>query len=254
MSTVSVERSGCHLATVTLNRPDKLNALSASMFFELKAALEELEMDQDVRAIVLTGAGKGFCAGHDLNDVTTITSLPVSASISQIEREIGCLTKVRSLGKPVIAAINGATRGGGLSLATACAIRIASENATFGNSFIDLDLCGADAGLSWTLPRLIGYGPATELMLTGRVIDAPEAQRLGLVMDVVKPDELLARAYQVAEQIARHHPLAVRLTQDAIDASATLSFPEAIALEARYQVMSLLTPEATQRRNEFLDS
>lgn len=253
MADIKVERSAERVATVTLNRPAKMNALSATMFFELKAALEELEMDDAIGAIVLTGAGKGFCAGHDLNDVGTITDLPVNAGVSQIEKEIGCLTKVRSCGKPVIAAVNGTARGGGLSLATACAIRIASDDASFGNAFIDLDLCGADAGLSWTLPRLIGYGAATELMLTGRTIGAEEALRLGLVTDVTAPDKLLDRAHEIAEQIAAHHPLAVRLTQDAIDAAASIGFADAITLEARLQLMSLMTPEARARRAEFLN-
>lgn len=253
MKTITVERDDCRVATVTLNRPSKLNALSAPMFFELRDSLDELEMDDRVGAVVLTGAGTAFCAGHDLNDVTTITGLPVNGAVSQIEREIGCLTKVRSMGKPVIAAVNGTARGGGLSLAAACAIRIAGENASFGNAFINLDLCGADAGLSWTLPRLVGYGAATELMLSGRVIDAHEALRLGLVTEVVSQDKLLPRAQEMAQRIATHHPLALRLTQDAIDASASTGFAEAIAMEARFQIMSLMTPEARRRREEFLN-
>src|SRR6476661_10959163 len=177
------------IAVLTLNRPEKLNALNYELVEELHAALNGVGANNDCRVVVLTGAGRGFCSGLDLADPNPAqagdgTEFPRSGMRWQ-ERIANLTAKIHRLRQPVIAAVNGAAYGGGFGIALACDIRIASTSARFCSQFIKLGLGGCDIGVSYTLPRIVGAGPAFDLILTARAVDAPEALRLGLVTRVV---------------------------------------------------------------------
>jgi enoyl-CoA hydratase/carnithine racemase len=192
------------VAVLTLNRPERMNGWGgglATMFYE---RLDDAEADPNVRAIVLTGSGRAFCAGADMGDLTTISAATVDAAA---DTDVGKLVGARhphfvmTMRKPVIAAINGACAGMGLTMALACDVRFAADGAKFTTSFARRGLI-AEYGISWILPRVVGRGVALDLLLSGRVFFADEAARLGLVNDVVAPDELLPRAIAYAEDIA----------------------------------------------------
>lgn len=252
VSSVTVTRPEDGVALLTLDRPERRNALMAAVFEDLSIALTELDLDEDVRAIVVTGAGDSFCAGHDLDEVEKQDGLAVSPRLRQLERDVVRLVKVRTSATPTIAAINGAARGGGMSLAFACDMRVASTAASLGVGYIDIDLCSGDAGLSWTLTRLVGHGLAAELMLTGRIVNGVEAASMRLVNQVVSPDELLPTAIGMARQIASHSSLAVQLTKRTINAAESLSFEDALLVENLAQAIALDSPEARQRVSAFL--
>lgn len=218
------------VAVLTLNRPDRLNALNPRLLGELVDALAEARADDSAHVLILTGVGRGFCVGPDLEQVQP-------AQLSQNgHKGYGAPPEVHlilsrtlplmlaDLGKPTIAAVNGLAVGGGLGLALACDIRIASEAARFSSLLIQRALA-PDSGTSYWLPRLVGFARAAELMYTGEMIDAREAERIGLVSRVVPPDNLLAAATGLAGRIAAGPPLALRLTRDLLQASreATLA-------------------------------
>ena len=190
-SAVTVTEASPGIALVTLNRPDRLNAMNYDLVRGLYDACDELAADRTCRVVVLTGAGRGFCAGLDL---TEGASPPEAAGLGRAQAGMtvqkliaGLVPKMRALPQPVIAAVNGAASGGGLALALASDVRIAAASARFNVAFIRVGLSGCDIGVSWMLPRLIGASRAFELLLTGRLIDAAEADRIGLVTRVV-PD------------------------------------------------------------------
>lgn len=194
--TLRVERTRPGIATVTLSRPDRLNALSWEMVSELDAALAEIGRDREVRVVILTGEGRGFCAGIDIKQPDAVGSGdgdPIAVYHRQ-EAVAGLATRLRSLPQPVVAAVNGAAAGGGLALALAADVRVCTTAARFNVAFVKIGLSGCDIGVSYLLPRIVGFGIASELMLTGRMVEADEAARIGLVNRVVEPDELLAAA------------------------------------------------------------
>lgn len=194
------------VAVVTLNRPERMNGWGGGLATTFYTRMDDAETDPAVRAVVVTGSGRAFCAGADMGDLTAIsTATTDTASGTDVGKLVGArhphfLTTMR---KPVIAAINGACAGMGLTLALACDVRFAADGAKFTTSFARRGLI-AEYGISWLLPRLVGTGVAMDLLLSARVILADEAARLGLVNDVVAPDELLARAIAYAEDIAAH--------------------------------------------------
>ena len=198
MDTLLVDQPHEGVTRITLDRPERLNAMNATLIAELHQALAGIAIDRSCRVVVLTGAGRGFCAGIDL---AGYGEAPGSAELDRVGATFATQTHiaqlvplVRSLPQPVIAAVNGAAAGGGLALALASDVRIASRSARFNVAFVRLGLSGCDIGVSWLLPRLIGASRAWELMLTGRIIDAEEADRIGLVLRVVPDDELMAAA------------------------------------------------------------
>jgi enoyl-CoA hydratase/carnithine racemase len=192
------------VAVLTLNRPDRMNGWGGGLAATFYERLDDAEADPGVRAIVVTGSGRAFCAGADMGDLTTISAATVDAAAgTDVGKLVGarhphCLMSMR---KPVIAAINGACAGMGLTLALACDVRFAAEGAKFTTSFARRGLI-AEYGISWILPRVVGTGVAMDLLLSGRVLLADEAARLGLVNDVMAPDDLLPRAIAYAEDIA----------------------------------------------------
>jgi enoyl-CoA hydratase len=252
-SKILVERFDDGHALVTLNRPDRLNALDEQMFAELDLLYDNLDADPSVRAIVITGAGRGFCSGADL---TTIAGMP-SATVPEIYRiqSAGArtLTRAREISTPVIAAVNGPASGGGLALALAADIRIASPAAFFNVAFVRLGLTGCDVGVSWMLPRIVGLGHASEMMLTGRRVDAGEAQRMGLVNRVVAADELLSAACETAGLIAANSPFGVALTKEGLQLAVDApSLQAAIAIENRSQVLASRTSDMAEAVSAFV--
>ena len=220
------------VGTVTLDRPDALNALTVPLKEELVATFRAFASDDAVRAIVLTGAGRAFCAGQDLHERLQPDAQPLADEIRA--RYNPLIRAMRALPKPIVAAVNGVAAGAGASLAFACDIRIAAEDASFLLAFGRVGLI-PDSGATWLLPRLIGGAKAAELALTTDPLNAADAERLGLVARVVPTADLLPQAHALAERLAAAAPVALALTKEALERSWTASFEEQLELEADLQ-------------------
>jgi enoyl-CoA hydratase/carnithine racemase len=222
---------------------------------ELHDALNDLTADHSVQAVVLTGAGRGFCAGIDMRDFgpsMLAASAPALDRMRFQEKMAALAEAVRALPQPVIAAVNGPCVGAGLALCLAADIRICSTAASFGNAAILLGLSGAEMGMSYHLPRIVGTSVAADWMLTGRTVSAIEADRRGLVSEVIEPDALSDRAVELASLIASHAPLGARLTKRALQVNTdATSLASAMELENRNQVISHATDEAAERRKKW---
>lgn len=253
--TLALERPCDGVAIVRLNRPQQLNAINEAMQAELRDALGDVAADQAVRAVVLTGAGRGFCAGIDMRDFGPSmleASAPALDRMRFQERMAALAEAVRALPQPVIAAVNGPCVGAGFALCLAADIRICSAAASFGNAAILLGLSGAEMGMSYHLPRIVGTSVAADWMLTGRTVSATEADRRGLVSEVVEPDRLAGRAVELASLIAGHAPLGAQLTKRALQVNTdAASLSSAMELENRNQVISHATDEAAERRKKW---
>jgi enoyl-CoA hydratase/carnithine racemase len=253
-NTIQVERFDDGHALVTLNRPDRLNAIDDQMFRELDQAYTELDDEQAVRAIVLTGAGRGFCAGLDLAEAAGLPAMTVPQMYRAQAAGARTLTRAREISTPVIAAVNGPASGGGLALALAADVRIAAPEAFFNVAFVRLGLTGCDVGVSWLLPRVVGLGHASEMMLTGRRVTADEAAHMGLVNRVVPAGELLDAACAVASQIAANSPFGVALTKEGLQlAIDSPSLQAALAIENRNQVLASRTADMTEALTAFME-
>ena len=249
-SLVRVERPSEHVAVVTLDRPDVLNALSIDLAIELDRTLVEVGDDNAVRVVVLTGAGRAFCSGLDLKDygvVPNIDGLQVGQIAQRSMRVYSRLvTTIRGLRQPVIAAVNGLAYGGGMCLAMACDLRFAAPSATFNATGIVNGLTSTEMAAAWLLPRQIGSTHANDLLFTGRVVEAEEALRIGLVSRVV--DDVADEALSTAERMAEFSPYGLAMTKDVVWANLEIgSLAAAIELEDRNQLMLGFTdnlPEA----------
>ncbi len=242
------------IAVLTLNRPDTLNALSYELVEDLHSALDAIAVDNICRVVVLTGAGRGFCSGLDLSapsppEAGGGTEFPRSGMRWQ-ERIANLTAKIHRLRQPVIAAVNGAAYGGGFGIALACDLRIASTSARFCTQFIRLGLGGCDIGVSYTLPRIVGAGPAFDLILTARAVDADEALRLGIVSRLA--DNVTEEAVAIAETLCGFGKFGVESTKQVLWANLDASSMEAaLHLENRSQVLSTTTGELTQATSAF---
>ncbi len=234
---------------VTVNRPEKMNALNIQTRRELLDAFEELRSDESVRVAVITGAGdKAFIAGADIGDFAGKTALEQR----EIMRSSRAFDLMEEFPKPVIAMINGYALGGGCELAMACDIRIASSIAKFGQPEIKLGIMPGGGGTQ-RLPRLVGEGKAMELILTGDIIDAEEAMRLGLVNHVVPPDQLEARTLEVAKKIAAMSPVALSLIKTAVKAAARLDLRAGLDLELDLFALSFSSEDKEEGVRAFLE-
>jgi len=217
MGFVLIDKPRPHVTLVTLNRPERMNAMAFDVMVPFREALEEVSLDNDTRVVVITGAGRGFCSGADLEDSGHVPNIAGLTRPGIARRAVGILDDVilpiRKMHQPVIGAVNGAAIGGGFCLAVACDIRIASEAAYFRAAGINNGLTASELGISYLLPRAIGSSRAFELMLTGRDVDADEAGRIGLVSRVVAPDALLDACYETAERIIGFSRVGVELTK-----------------------------------------
>jgi enoyl-CoA hydratase len=254
-STLILERPSDGVVVVRLNRPERLNAINETMQTELTAALADFSTDRAVRAVVLTGAGRGFCAGIDMRDFgpdVPDADAPALDRLRFQERMAALAQAVRVLPQPVIAAVNGPCVGAGFALCLAADIRISSAAASFGNAAILLGLSGAEMGMSYHLPRIVGTSVAADWMLTGRTVSAAEADRRGLVSELVEPDRLGERAIELATQIAGLAPLGVELTKRALQVNTDApNLNAALELENRNQVITHATDEAAERRKKW---
>jgi enoyl-CoA hydratase len=230
------------IARVTINRPDKLNALNVTVIAELADAAERVETDPAVSGVILTGAGtKAFVAGADISELAGQGPFEGKARALAGQQ---MMRRFERCGKPVIAAVNGFALGGGCELAMACHLRIASESARFGQPEVKLGL-GPGYGGTVRLPRLVGKGRALELLLTGDMIDAQEARRIGLVNRVVPAEQLLSESEALLRSILEHGPLAIRSVLECVETGYDLSVDEALLLEANH--FGLLSSTADMR-------
>lgn len=253
---VTLDRPRDGVAVITLNRPDKLNALSFDLVDELHGVLDEIAADVTCHVVVLTGAGRGFCSGLDLGAITGSstavgTTGPTRSMLTQ--SHIASLPiRLHRLRQPVVAAVNGIAVGGGFSLALACDIRVAAPSARFRSQFIRMGLSGCDMGSSYFLPRLVGASRAATLLLTSRDIDADEALAMGLVADVA--DDALAAAMAIADTLLDYSPFGVAMTKEVLWANVDAPSPEAaVHLENRTQTLASTGGEITEAVTAFLE-
>lgn len=240
--------AGDGIATLTVNRPDKLNALNAATMSELAAAVSEVRSRRDIAGLIVTGAGRAFVAGADIAELSKETSVSARALAMRGQR---IFRQFETSPKPVIAAINGFALGGGCELALACHIRIASEHAKFGQPEVKLGLCPGYGGTQ-RLARLIGQGRALQLLLTGETIDAAEAYRVGLVNRVVAADALINTATEMMRQILANGPLAVAACIEAVTLGLDMPLEGGLALEATHFGMLAATNDMREGTQAFL--
>ncbi|MFD3273984.1 enoyl-CoA hydratase [Paenibacillus dendritiformis] len=247
---VVVSNMGNGIVLMTLNRPESANALSIKMLEQLRDAAASCKFDRSVRCIVVTGAGeKAFCAGADLKERAGMDMNQVRRTVSLIRQSIN---DVEALPQPLIAAVNGAAVGGGMELALACDIRIASETATFALTETSLGIIPG-AGGTQRLPRLIGKGRAKELIFTARKIDAKEAWDMGLVEVVAPPESLLDKALEIAGQIVRNAPIAVAEAKFAIDKGCDADLSTGLAIEQNAYEVTIPTKDRLEGLQAFKD-
>src|SRR5712671_1301338 len=248
LETVTYEKKGA-IAYVTLNRPKVLNALNKTALAELRAAFEDARDDSSLHGVILTRAGdKSFIAGADINEVDTDT--PVQAE-ENTRRGQHLMDLIENLGKPVVAAINGFALGGGCEAALACTIRLAAETAKFGLPEVKLGIIPGYGGTQ-RLPRLIDKGVALQLILSGAMIDAQEAYRVGLVNEVVPKAELIGRAEAILNQIGANAPLSVRYALEAVNKGMETSLAEGLVLESTFVAICTSTEDKKEGTSAFL--
>ena len=238
------------VATITLDRADALNALTVPLKEELLAALARVGADPAIGAVVLTGAGRAFCAGQDLRERLEPGAAPLEVEIR--ERYNPIILAMRRLEKPIVGAINGIAAGAGASLAFACDVRIAAEGASFLLAFARVGLV-PDSGATWLLPRLVGAAKAAELALTGEALSAADAERLGLVARVVPAESVVTEAQAMAARLGSMAPRAVALTKRALESSWTASLEEQLELEAELQGIAGATTDHAEGIAAFLE-
>jgi enoyl-CoA hydratase len=258
MTTVQVSSPRPGVALITLDRPERLNAMSHELVADLHDALDGVATDRGTRVVVLTGAGRGFCAGLDLKGAGAAPGTEglgrVPAGMVGQQHIASLVPKMRALRQPVIAAVNGPAAGGGLALALASDVRLAAPAARFGVAFVRSGLSGCDIGVSWLLPRLIGASRAFELMLTGRVVDAAEADRLGLVSRVVEDRPVVDAALDVADEILANSPAGVWMTKEVMWSQLEVgSLQAGIDLENRTQIMTSMTEDLREAVTAFVE-
>jgi len=259
------------IGILTLNRPERLNALNFEMIEELHDLLGELEWNLDCRVLIITGEGRAFCSGTDLKESSLLgyeDALPEKYSdlkylnVDDVakrkmygqKRIAEVIVRLRRINQPVIAAVKGPATGGGFALAMAADIRIAGESARFNNAFINIGMSGTDVGSSYFLPRLIGLSRAAEILYTGRFVDAEEAERIGFVSRVVPDDKLLETALELAGEMLKKSPLGLRLTKEAINQNIDApSLEAALLLENRNQVVCMNTKDIFEAFTAFFE-
>jgi enoyl-CoA hydratase/carnithine racemase len=248
LQNVLYEKKG-PIAYVTINRPKVLNALNKQTIIELNEAFEDARGDSSVRAAILTGAGdKAFAAGADISELASKTAVEAEEDTRFGQ---GVTNLIENLGKPVAAAVNGFALGGGCELAMACTFRIAAESAKFGQPEVKLGVMPGYGG-SQRLPRLVGKGRATQIILSGEIIAAQEAHRIGLVNEVVPNANLIARAEEILNQIIANAPLAVRYSLEAVNKGLETSLAEGLFLEASLFALCVGTEDKTEGTSAFL--
>ena len=247
---IQISEAVDRIVTLTIARPEKLNALSAQTLEEIETALAELENNSEVGAIIFTGAGpKSFVAGADIEQLAKASPIEARQIALRGQR---VLSKIEKFPKPVIAAINGFALGGGLELAMACTIRVASTNAKLGQPEVKLGIIAGFGGTQ-RLPRLVGRGIALEMLLTGEPVTAAEAHRIGLVNHVVEPEALQGKAQEIAGKMLANAPLALALTMEAVDVGLSCGLEEGLRFEAAAFAVSAATEDKREGTSAFLE-
>ncbi len=245
------EASG--VATLTLNRPERLNALTFEVYRELREVFLALDREPGVRAIVLTGAGRAFCSGGDVEDIIGPLFERDYQGLLDFTRDTGALIlAMLRCRRPIVGALNGTVAGAGAVIAAACDVRIAAENAKIAFLFTKVGLSGADMGASWLLPRLVGLGRASELLMTGDFIDAAEAHRIGLYNRVLPQGEAFAAATQWAEKLARGPSFGLEVTKKMLLREAAMDLESALAAEVEIQAACMEDPNFREAHAAFL--
>lgn len=238
------------IATITLNRPQRMNALNEQLIAELVQVTDEVGRDDAVKAVVLTGAGRAFCAGGDVHDLP-LFYMTDAAEIRGFLKKLNRIPlNLRNMAKPAIAAVNGAAVGAGCSFVMACDIIIASEDAIFGQAFVNVGY-HPDSGSSYFLPRLVGVAKACELILTGKAIDAREAEKIGLVNQIVPSETLMATVRELALKIANGPSVAIGLAKRCIYQGLQMNLEQALDCELEGATASILTEDETEGVDAF---
>ena len=255
--TLTVEEVEAGIGFVTLNRPERLNALSLEMLDELHSLLGQLHTWAEVRVVILTGEGRGFCSGFDLKDerlqkeAAQFISNP-GLHLTVVQKKYGDLVvKMRKIPQPIIAAVNGPAAGGGMCLALASDVILAGPKAAFTPSFINIGLSGGEMGTTYFLPRLVGSTRAAEILMTGRTVGGAEAERIGLVCRMVPDDRLIPEAMEIARRMIGKAPLAVRFTKEAMYLNADATLDAAVELENRNQSICCSAPDFLKAISAF---
>ena len=240
------------VVTITLNRPERLNALTFEGYAELRDTFRAMDTEDGVRAIVITGAGRAFCSGGDVEEIIGALFERDAAGLLQFTHmTCDLIGAIHGCRRPVVAALNGTAAGAGAVIATACDLRVGAESARIAFLFTRVGLSGADMGASWLLPRLVGLGHATELLMAGDFIDAREAHRIGLYNLVVPDGEALREARTLAEKLARGPSYALAVTKQALSREATLDLAGALRHEAEAQAICMRDPNFREAYEAF---
>lgn len=229
------------VATITLNRPERLNALTFEVYEELRDAFRTLDSEPGVRAVVITGAGRAFCSGGDVEDIIGALGGRDYQGLLDFTRLTGeLIMAMRKCRRPVIGALNGTVAGAGAVMAAACDVRVAAESAKIAFLFTRVGLSGADMGASWLLPRIVGHGHASELLMTGDFVSAEEAHRIGLYNRIVPDGEALDAARELAERLARGPSFGLAITKEMLDREWSMDMDSALSWEVQIQAACML--------------
>ena len=240
------------VATITLNRPERLNALTFEVYTELRDTFRALDTEPGVRAIMLTGAGRAFCSGGDVEDIIgALLGKDLKALHDFTRLTCDLILAMRRCRRPIVGALNGTVAGAGAVIAAACDIRIAAESAKIAFLFTKVGLSGADMGAAWLLPRIVGYGHAAELLLTGDFMDAKRAYEIGLYNRVVPQSQVLPEARALAERLAHGPSAALGVTKEALEAEATLDLAAALTYEAEVQAALMRDKNFSEAHEAF---
>lgn len=243
---------------ITLNRPERLNAITWQLVDEVHDCLGELELREDVRVLIVTGAGRGFCSGTDLkrprDSGEELSDRTVPATMRNQRRIADMVLRLRKIPQPVIAAVNGVAAGGGFSIALAADIRIAAAGARFIGSFINVGLSACEMGSSYFLPRLVGVSRASDILYTGRSVESAEAERIGLVSRVVADGEAVNAALEIARTMLGKSPFGLRMTKEVLNQSIDApSLESALYMENRTQILATRTPDFAEAIRAFAE-
>ncbi len=240
------------VATITLNRPERLNALTFEIYAELRDTFRQLDVEPCVRAIVITGEGRAFCSGGDVQSIIgQLFERNYEGLLDFTRMTCELIANIRRCKRPVVAALNGTVAGAGAVIAAACDVRIASERAKIAFLFTRVGLAGADMGAAWLLPRLIGLGRATHLLMSGDFIDPKEAERIGLYHQVVPDADLAATARAYAEKLARGPAFGLAMTKDLLNREASMDLMGALETEAQAQAVCMQHPDFREAYEAF---
>jgi enoyl-CoA hydratase/carnithine racemase len=241
------------VATITLNRPERLNALTFEVYRELTDTVAEIGQDQNVRVVVITGAGRAFCSGGDVHDIIgQLFERDMEGLLEFTRMTCELVQNLRAIRQPVIASLNGITAGAGACIALASDIRIASEDAKIAFLFVKVGLSGADMGAAYLLPRVVGFSKATELLYTGDFVSAPEAERIGLYNKVVPANELQQITTEFAERLATGPAFALAKTKEMLNRELHMNFETALASEAQAQALCMQHPDYREAYDAFV--